>query len=240
MTGASEKLLSIRDLSVAFSPLDSSAPPFEAVAGVSMSIDAGEVVCIVGPSGCGKSTILNVVAGMVKTTWKTDAKITGTVHMTTKATERNRQFGYTNGANPDRSPLWIGAGIHADCLTIAFARNAAGNALSAGEVWLGSDGGVFRSPNGTPGSFAALNEGLAITQPTYFDHHPTSDAIVLCGTQDNGTVRGDGILANCENSSTSPLRDSTSPTMVLVHSSMTARDSPDALDMCRRMRSADS
>ncbi len=87
-------ILEIDGLSVAFSPFDSSAPPFEAIANVSMSIDAGEVVCIVGPSGCGKSTILNVVAGMVKSTATTDAKIIGTVRMATKATQRNRQFGY--------------------------------------------------------------------------------------------------------------------------------------------------
>ena len=37
-----------------------------------------------------------------------------------------------------------------------------------------------------------------------------------------GTVRGDGMRANCENSSTSPLSDSTSPTIVAVHSSTSA------------------
>ncbi len=90
----SPPILEIEDLSVAFSHYDSSAPPFEAIANVSMSINPGEVVCIVGPSGCGKSTLLNVVAGMVKPTATTDAKITGLVRMATKATQRNRQFGY--------------------------------------------------------------------------------------------------------------------------------------------------
>ena len=37
-----------------------------------------------------------------------------------------------------------------------------------------------------------------------------------------GTVRGDGMRANCENSSTSPFNDSTSPTIVSVHSSTSA------------------
>ena len=110
--------------------------------------------------------------------------------LTTAGAER--RFGYAHGANPDRSPLWIGAGVHPDCHAIAFSRNAAGTALVAGEVWMGCDGGVFRSPDGTPASFRAVNETLAITQPTYFDQHPTSDAIVVAGTQDNGTVRGDG------------------------------------------------
>ena len=63
------------------------------------------------------------------------------------------RFGYASGANPDRSPLWIGAGVHADCHVIAFARNAAGTAFARRRVWLGCDGGVFRSTTGTPNSF---------------------------------------------------------------------------------------
>ena len=74
---------------------------------------------------------------------------------------------------------------------MAFARNNAGT-LQPGEVWVGCDGGVFRSPDGTAGSFVPVNDTLAITQPTYFDQHPTSDAIVVTGSQDNGSLRGDG------------------------------------------------
>lgn len=32
---------------------------------VSLSIQAGEFVCLVGPSGCGKSTLLNIIAGLL-------------------------------------------------------------------------------------------------------------------------------------------------------------------------------
>ena len=88
------------------------------------------------------------------------------------------RFGYASGANPDASPLWRGAGIHPDCHAVAFARNNAGT-LQPGEVWVGCDGGVFRSPDGTAGSFVPVNDTLAITQPTDFDQHPTSDAIVV-------------------------------------------------------------
>jgi len=35
-----------------------------ALSNISMSVGAGEFVCIVGPSGCGKSTLLNLIAGL--------------------------------------------------------------------------------------------------------------------------------------------------------------------------------
>ncbi|MBB5224206.1 NitT/TauT family transport system ATP-binding protein [Amaricoccus macauensis] len=40
-------------------------PNFRAVDNVSLTIAAGEFVCIVGPSGCGKSTLMQICAGLV-------------------------------------------------------------------------------------------------------------------------------------------------------------------------------
>ena len=58
---APAKLL-IESVSKTFRP--TSGGVVEALAGVDLAVDEGEVVCLVGPSGCGKSTLLNLIAGL--------------------------------------------------------------------------------------------------------------------------------------------------------------------------------
>jgi branched-chain amino acid transport system ATP-binding protein len=52
-------MLSVEDLHCSYGPI-------EAVRGVSLSADAGSLICILGPNGAGKSTTLKAIAGLVR------------------------------------------------------------------------------------------------------------------------------------------------------------------------------
>ncbi len=71
--------------------------------------------------------------------------------------------------------------------------------------------------SGTPGA-NRCSMRTSVKMPLY-----SASVSVMSCARSVGTVRGDGIRANCENSSTSPFSDSTSPTIVCVHSSTSAR-----------------
>ena len=75
----------------------------------------------------------------------------------------------------------VGGAFHPDNHALAF------DPTNHLVVYAGSDGGIYRSADGGVTWTDAINEGLCITQFEFIDQHPTSDVVVLGGTQDNGT-----------------------------------------------------
>ena len=59
---------SLIDLSGVGMTYEAASGPVEALAGISLTVGAGEFVSLVGPSGCGKSTLLRIVAGLRQAT----------------------------------------------------------------------------------------------------------------------------------------------------------------------------
>ena len=75
----------------------------------------------------------------------------------------------------------IGGAIHPDNHALAF------DPANQLVVYAGNDGGIYKSIDGGATWFDGINEGLCITQFEFIAQHPTSDAVVFGGTQDNGT-----------------------------------------------------
>ena len=65
-----ERLLTVKDLVTTYSGrgLFSRGPDVHAVDGISLTVDAGEVLAIVGESGCGKTSTVQTVLRMVDST----------------------------------------------------------------------------------------------------------------------------------------------------------------------------
>jgi len=62
---ATAAALQLTDASCTFVSLERPDQRYTAVAGVSLTVGAGEFVSVVGPTGCGKSTLLNLAAGLL-------------------------------------------------------------------------------------------------------------------------------------------------------------------------------
>jgi len=108
----------------------------------------------------------------------------------TRPTPTTYKFGFNateKTATSDDS--YIGHGVHADVHVVRFAR-----ATGTSQLWVGCDGGVFRSMSGDADnrglkhSFIARNTGIAALECGYVATHPAVDGYILAGTQDNGTL----------------------------------------------------
>ena len=75
----------------------------------------------------------------------------------------------------------IGGNIHPD--NHAFASHSTDHLT----IYAGNDGGIYKSTDGGASWDDRINEGINITQFEFIGQHPTSDAMVIGGTQDNGT-----------------------------------------------------
>ncbi len=83
-----------------------------------------------------------------------------------------------------KSKVWtfsdIGRAIHPDHHAFAF------DPVDNLHIYTGCDGGIYASHDGGISWSDSLNQGLCITQCEFMDQHPTSDAVIFIGTQDNG------------------------------------------------------
>lgn len=91
-------------------------------------------------------------------------------------------------ASPSMTTTYIGASVHADIHCLTFAPG------DSNKLWLGCDGGAYYStnPTGSGNVFQARNTGVQTLTMNRVDHHPTEDAVVFAGTQDNGGCRFTG------------------------------------------------
>ena len=74
----------------------------------------------------------------------------------------------------------IGADIHADNHAVAF------DPTDHLTLYVGNDGGIYKSEDGGATWSDTINEGPCITQFEAIAQHPDSDAFLIGGTQDNG------------------------------------------------------
>ena len=82
----------------------------------------------------------------------------------------------------------VGRGVHAD--VHAFEWRPGDTPADPAKLWVGCDGGLFYSPsNATRSSFVSLANGISALECNYVALHPTSDTVVLTGSQDNGSLR---------------------------------------------------
>jgi photosystem II stability/assembly factor-like uncharacterized protein len=91
----------------------------------------------------------------------------------------------TDGEPVGPPPPGVPIGIHVDQHAFAF------DPSNSDIVWACNDGGVYRSENGGQ-TWSHRNRDLATLQYMHVSSHPQWEAVMLGGTQDNGTHRYSG------------------------------------------------
>ena len=163
--------LTLQDVSCTFIDRSNPAARYTAVAGVSLSVGAGEFVSVVGPTGCGKSTLLNMGAGLL-------APSTGTVSVFGAPLQGiNAQAGYmfqTESLMPWRTALGnVMAGLE-------FRGVAPADAKAQADDWLrrvGLGGFGDRYPHQMSGGMrkrASLAQTLVLDPDTILMDEPFS------------------------------------------------------------------
>jgi photosystem II stability/assembly factor-like uncharacterized protein len=91
------------------------------------------------------------------------------------------------------STMDVGENIHADHHVLVFDPN------DHNTIYVGTDGGIYQSTDGGQTWSDWLNAGLCIAQFEFIDQHPSSDGLILGGTQDNGTeqFRNSSVFYHC-------------------------------------------
>jgi hypothetical protein len=85
------------------------------------------------------------------------------------------------------TPTYVGGLVHADVHTLELTPD------NPQQLWLGCDGGVFVAAEARGAcQFEPRNTGLATLTMNHLAVHPTEDAVLFCGTQDNGHARYTG------------------------------------------------
>jgi hypothetical protein len=95
--------------------------------------------------------------------------------------------GSGGGLSASMSTTPIGGAVHADVHALTFVPR------DSQRLYVGCDGGVFFTSSATgAASFEPRNTGLQNLHMEHLGQHPTEDAVLFCGTQDNGTLRFTG------------------------------------------------